>query len=190
MEGKTHSIPETFIKEAYAAACGTWQYKIKALVPEAFINRVKPGDWVKMLDGYGTMKKGDIVKCKEYQSGNDGDYMVMHHTLIQNCSNPGLMGDFLAPHMETMVLASRSEITDALLGEAIARGYVVNTYVETPGGELGHLKSDKSGYHYFPNQDYMTFDGWIIYQNSEWMKIVNVISLAEAEEKLELKIIV
>lgn len=89
--------------------------------------------------------------------------------------------------------ATESEVSTALIAEAKKRGLVEGAYFyndHLKGGSVKTPRRFKSNeYKYDVDKNTLCLSGWLIFQNGVWATPIPTLTKAEAEEKLQCKII-
>lgn len=178
MNNETLEVKKEFILEAYEAACGAWKSKIKKELPQLF-ERFKAGDWVVPCKSYGEVKKGKPVQLIRPQAPC-GTFWVVNHTMWSDTRESR---DFLAPPSATFRFATIQEVSNALKEDAKKRGLergVSYRCVDTNG-----IEKLRGEFIYYPSSDSLT-DGYggYVYRKGKWADRVDVMTKAEAEERL------
>ena len=80
------------------------------------IDQLEVGKWYKLTDEYGGMKKGMIVQFDRWQSGGDGPFAVVGHSIYLDFPPHKVTGNnYLAPHKDGLIEATQIEIQTALV---------------------------------------------------------------------------
>ena len=115
-----------FIKKAHSAACSEWKTNIEKEFPKLFKeDALVVGKWYKLIKDYSNLEKGSVFPFIKYQ-GLSEDYAVIGHSIFDNSKI-----DYLAPYSNTLIPATDKEVEEALIKEAIKRGYKKDVVIIT-----------------------------------------------------------
>jgi len=158
---KEYIVDETFIKDAYDSACSDWKTKIKDKFPDVFKSiQLEINKWYKS-------DSGGLWFITDFINGNINNQISYGFNMSREW-------DVSKKRVSTgLVLATESEIKDALINEAKKRGF-----------KSGNYKCLSGGTHYTHSDDYCfedgkLFSGWnnkdsrnIVFGNGTWATII------------------
>jgi len=190
MSKETTEIPNSFIKLAHKSACPGWKKKIEEVAPAMFYKHLSPGVWVKMTNQYGAIPVGAVLRVERHQGG---DFWVLGHNDFLATAEGGR--SYLAPDSNDFVLATKNEVSIALLAEAKKRGFTMGSRYKdvdtlSPSKVTQKIEGDLElkGFDNTIGTNHVSIgDGYggYVYCEGNWSTpILKIMTKVEAEEKL------
>ena len=134
---------------------------LKEFIPEAFENELEVGKWY-ISEYYLVFHLGNYkCNCIEFSDGKW--YDNIHHSL--------------SGHLKSYRLATEEEVKEALINEAIKRGFknVGELSLKIVSGEMfkkGSFVTVNNKFRYFSVENRLNLDGVEIFYNGKWAEIV------------------
>ena len=160
---KKYKITEEFIKEAHKSACSEWKAKIEKEFPDAFKNQLEVGKWYKETTVFKNNMLVHVLKNNE-----NGDIECFgfngRGVWFDNKDNFGTNG---------LELATPKEVEDALIKEAVKRGFKDSFDYISLAGFSYHI-SKVVGFYFERNTLVMNHSNGIndIFNNGTWATII------------------
>jgi hypothetical protein len=125
---KTYQVSESFIKEAYNAACQDWKDKLKTQFPDVFKKNVlEKGKWYKANPNQSIFYVTDIM----IHAGTDGDCKAFGVDFDGNWVNDKWGFASYNNDNNWNREATPKEVKDMLIKEAKKRGLVQDIYIDS-----------------------------------------------------------
>lgn len=171
---KEYTVDETFIKDAYNSACEPLKTKIKDKFPDVFKSELEVGKWYKR-------ESENAIFCfngKKDDNGYACGYGFVDSDFIENDPNDG----WGTQNQDDFILATESEIKEAIKSECIKLGLVAGVKIETPDKiNKQWLKNSGADYTWFPKENFMTYYGWKVFDNGKFATIINKTEVTQSD---------
>jgi hypothetical protein len=154
---KTVTLSEEFVKEAHKSACNEWKQRIEAELPELFKSKLEVGRWYKSANSLFNYQKERSVFG--FYHGKWLDYNW-------SWNNPSDV--HVTPTTD-------KEVEDALIKEAIERGFKEGVEVKEPNNATrpkGFIQGSGIGFETKDDYTVLAFGGMIVFKNGVWAEII------------------
>ena len=134
---------------------------LQKFIPEAFETKLEVGKWY--ISEYYLVYYLGNYKCNCIELSNGKWYENVHHSL--------------SGHLKSYRLATEEEVKEALINEAIKRGFknVGELSLKLVSGEMfkkGSFVTANNSFRYFSVENMLYLDGVEIFYNGKWAEIV------------------